>query len=490
MSDGVVNLSLIAPELALAIGAMLLLMLGVFQTRNALVSVYWGALAAFAVSALLMLQVPGETVIGFSGLFISDGFAVAMKLLILLGSAVALIMSRPYLKETGLARFEFPVLVVIATLGMLMMVSANSLMSLYVGLELQSLSLYVLASFHRDSTRSAEAGLKYFVLGALSSGLLLYGSSLLYGYTGSTEFGVIKSTLSALQSSGDSLSGGIVFGLVFVLAGLIFKISAVPFHMWTPDVYEGAPTPVTAFFAGAPKVAAMALLMRVLYGSLHDLLPQWQMIIMVVSVLSMLLGAIAAIAQTNIKRLMAYSSIGHVGYALVGVAAGTQAGVEGVMIYMALYLVMTVGSFLCILAMHRADGMVEDISELSGLSSTRPGLALALATFMISLIGFPPFAGFYGKLYVFKAAIDADLFVLAIIGVVTSVIGAFYYLRIVKIMYFDEPSVPLEPIPDRSSSLALLVTAVTASPAAILLVPMIVPAFARAAATLYPLAGG
>jgi NADH-quinone oxidoreductase subunit N len=334
-------------------------------------------------------------------------------------------------------RFEYPVLILLASTGMMMMVSANDLIALYLGLELQSLSLYVLAAFKRDSGRATEAGLKYFVLGALSSGMLLYGASMIYGFAGSTNFAQIATALNGQASI------GLVVGIVFLSAGLAFKVSAVPFHMWTPDVYEGAPTPVTAFFAVAPKVAAMALFVRAILTPFGDIAHEWQQIIIVVSALSMLLGAFAAIAQTNIKRLMAYSSIGHVGYALIGLAAGTEEGVRGILIYLAIYLAMNVGTFACILCMRQKDQMVEGVSDLAGLAKTHPGMALLLAGFMFSLAGVPPLAGFFGKFYIFMSAINAGLYVLAVIGVLSSVVGAYYYLRIVKIMYFDEASEPL-----------------------------------------------
>ena len=349
-------------------------------------------------------------------------------------------ISGDYLKATGSQQFEFPILVALSTLGMLLMISAGDLIALYLGLELSSLALYVVASFNRDSVKSTEAGLKYFVLGALSSGMLLYGASLVYGMTGSVSFSGIASVLK------DGTSLGVIFGLVFILAGLAFKISAVPFHMWTPDVYEGAPTPVTAFFAAAPKIAAMALLVRVVEQAFPHITGQWQQIIVFIAIASMGLGAFAAIGQQNIKRLLAYSSIGHVGFALVGLSAGTAGGVEGVAIYMAIYLVTTLGTFGCVLAMRREGGYVEDIDDLAGLSKTHPMMAFILAMLMFSLAGIPPLAGFFAKWYVFVAAVEAKLYALAVIGVVTSVVGAYYYLRIVKIMYFDEAKAPFLPM--------------------------------------------
>jgi NADH-quinone oxidoreductase subunit N len=334
-----------------------------------------------------------------------------------------------------MARFEYPILVMLASVGMMMMISANDLISLYVGLELQSLSLYVVAAIDRDSARSSEAGLKYFVLGALSSGMLLYGASLVYGFTGTTTFPEIA---AALNASGSSL--GLVFGLVFIIAGLAFKVSAVPFHMWTPDVYEGAPTPVTAFFAAAPKIAAMALFVRVMISPFAAVVQDWQQILVFVSIASMVLGAFAAIGQNNIKRLLAYSSIGHMGFALVGLASGSQEGAQGVIVYMMIYLISTLGVFACVLAMRRKGQHLEQISDLAGLAHNNKALAFVFAMLMFSLAGIPPLAGFFGKYFVFLAAVKSGLYALAIIGVVASVVGAYYYLRIVKIIYFDEPA--------------------------------------------------
>jgi len=424
------------PEIFLACAGMALLMVGVFRGEGSTRLVSWLAVAAFAVTAVLLVAVTDGRSVTFNGLFVADGFGLYMKLLVLVGSALAVIVSQDYLEREDMARFEYPVLFVFATLGMLMMVSANDLISLYIGLELQSLSLYVVAAFRRDTLKSTEAGLKYFVLGALSSGMLLYGASLVYGFAGTTDFALLAEAFAG----GETPALGLVVGIVFVAAGLAFKVSAVPFHMWTPDVYEGAPTPVTAFFAAAPKVAAVALFVRVMVGPFGDLVEQWQQIIVVTSLLSMALGAFAAINQTNIKRLMAYSSIGHIGYAMVGLAAGTPEGVRGVMIYMAIYLAMTVGTFACILTMRINGRMVEGTADLAGLSRTNPVLAAVLAIFMFSMAGIPPLAGFFGKLYVFMAAIEAGLYILAIVGVLTSVVACFYYIRIVKLMFFDEPT--------------------------------------------------
>ncbi len=445
------------PEIVLACLAMTLLMVGVFRGDQSS-----GAILGLAVAALVIVFFlialgvrTSASASAFGGMFVLDRYGDFMKILAVLGAIVTLIMSRQYCEKEGMQRFEYSVLMMFATLGMLMMISANDLISLYVGLELQSLSLYVVAAIRRDNLRSTEAGLKYFVLGALSSGMLLYGSSMIYGFAGTTSFPALAQVFAA---EGEGISFGLIVGLVFLTAGLAFKVSAVPFHMWTPDVYEGAPTPVTAFFATAPKVAAMALLVRVMMGPFGDLAGQWQQIVVFVSIASMLLGAFAAIAQTNIKRLMAYSSIGHVGYALVGLAAGTEEGVLGVLFYMAVYIVMNLGTFACILCMRRTGTMVETIEDLKGLSKTSPMMALALMIFMFSMAGIPPLAGFLGKFYVFMAAINAGLYELAVIGVLASVVGAFYYLRIVKYMYFDEAAEPFDEPIGREMALILVGT--------------------------------
>lgn len=426
-----------APEIFLAISSMLLLIFGVFRGDKSARTVSWLAVLALIVCGIILTSVQDGRMVTFGGQFVVDDFAHFMKWLVLIGSALAIVMAIRFNEQAGIAKFEYPVLIVFASIGMLMMVSANDLISLYIGLELQSLSLYVVASFRRDSRRSSEAGLKYFVLGALSSGMLLYGASLIYGFAGTTSFDGLATLFKGLGGEGPSV--GLVVGLVFVISGLAFKVSAVPFHMWVPDVYQGAPTPVTAFFAVAPKIAAIALFVRVLMGPFGVMIGDWQQVVIVLSVASMALGAFAAIRQTNIKRLMAYSSIGHVGYALIGLAAGTEAGVRGVLVYMAIYLVMNVGTFCCILAMRRTGRMVEGIDDLAGLARTHPLVAMAMAAMMFSMAGIPPLAGFFGKFYIFVAAIDAGLITLAVIGVLTSVVGAFYYLRIIKIMYFEEP---------------------------------------------------
>jgi NADH-quinone oxidoreductase subunit N len=429
-----VDLITALPEIVMALAASTLLMVGVFTRKGALRIVLGGSVIVIAVTMALIIAGPPGSSQAFGGLFLRDAYGDFMKVLVLLGAGLTMIMSLHYLEREEMARFEFPILMLFATLGMMIMVSAGDLLALYLGLELQSLSLYVIAAFRRDQLRSSEAGLKYFVLGALSSGMLLYGCSMIYGFTGTTSFAGLASALS-----GGEASIGLIVGLVFLTAGLAFKVSAVPFHMWTPDVYEGAPTPVTAFFATAPKVAALALFMRVMMGPFGDLVAQWQQIIVFVSIASMVLGALAAIAQTNIKRLMAYSSIGHVGFALVGLAAGTEDGIRGVGIYLAIYVFMNVGTFACILSMRQDGRLVEGITDLKGLGKTDPLMGAALAIFMFSMAGIPPLAGFFGKFFVFMAAIDAGLYGLAVIGVLASVVGAFYYIRIVKLIYFDEP---------------------------------------------------
>ncbi len=444
------NLIPALPEIFMVCVAMALLMLGVFQTggdEKAEVKtahlISHLSLTTLVLTLLLVVTVAGGRTLTFGGMFVNDTFAVFFKVLVLIASALAIIISQEYVTRQGMARLEFGILILLATVGMMMMISANDLIALYLGLEVQSLSLYVLASFQRDDARSTEAGLKYFVLGALASGLLLYGCSLVYGFAGTTSFDALAALFEASQDEAPSV--GLIIGIVFILAGLAFKVSAVPFHMWTPDVYEGAPTPVTAFFSVGPKIAALALFLRVMIGPFGDLAAQWQQIVVFISIASMVLGAFAAINQTNIKRLMAYSSIGHVGYALIGLAVAGQtgdgavreAGIQGVLIYMAIYLFMNLGTFACILCMRRSDHMVEGIDDLAGLSKSHPMMALALAIFMFSMAGIPPLAGFFSKLYIFLAAIEAELYGLAVIGVLSSVVAAFYYLRIIKVMYFD-----------------------------------------------------
>ncbi|RYE07962.1 MAG: NADH-quinone oxidoreductase subunit NuoN [Hyphomicrobiales bacterium] len=421
------------PELLLAVGAIVLLLGGVFFSENRSTGI--SVLSILLIIAVIGVSIwqPAEGVL-FNGGFIVDGFARYMKFLVLGGSAFALILSTSTAKAFGLDKFEYSILVLLATLGMMVMVSANDLMTLYVGLELQSLALYVVAAIRRDDPKATEAGLKYFVLGALSSGLLLYGASLIYGFTGLTQLDQIVGAIAGSQRS-----IGLIFGMVFLLAGVAFKISAVPFHMWTPDVYEGAPTPVTAFFASAPKVAAMALIIRIVTVPFGPVTDDWQQVVVFLSIASMVLASFAAIGQNNIKRLLAYSSIGHVGFALVGLSAGTAVGVEGVAVYMAIYVGMTVAMFAALLSLRTENGFVETIPQLAGLAQKRPFVAAIIAIVMFSFIGLPPLAGFFAKWQVFLAAIDAQLFALAIIGMLASAVSAFYYLRIVKVMYFDEP---------------------------------------------------
>ncbi|MDB5525097.1 MAG: proton-translocating NADH-quinone oxidoreductase, chain [Rhizobium sp.] len=436
------SLTLSAPELILAIGALVLLMIGVFVGEKSVRPITYLAILLMLAAAVCVVFYHTDGV-AYNGAFLSDGFSRFMKVLALIGSAVALFLSVGLQEAEKIDKFEYPVLVVLATLGMLLMISAHDLISLYMSLELQSLALYVVAAMNRESSKSTEAGLKYFVLGALSSGMMLYGMSLVYGFTGHTNFTEIAQILG-----GETRSLGLVFGLVFVLAGVAFKISAVPFHMWTPDVYEGAPTPVTAFFAGAPKIAAMSIFVRVVIEAFQPIHSDWQQIVVFISIASMVLGSFAAIGQSNIKRLMAYSSIGHMGYALVGLAAGNQEGVSGVAIYMAVYVVMTMGTFAIILSMRGTDGQaLERVDDLAGLSTTNPLMATVLTALMFSLAGIPPLAGFFAKYFVFIAAIKAGLYWLSVIGVLASVVGAYYYLRIIKLMWFDAPARQIARVP-------------------------------------------
>lgn len=429
----------VLPELILAVGAMVLLMIGAFNGPKVTGLVTALAICLLIVVGVAEVMLPAGKLVTFGGSFIVDDYARFLKVLALTASAVTLLLSREFLEHESRRIFEYAILVLLSTVGMMVLISAGDLIMLYLGLELMSLALYVVAASNRDNAKSTEAGLKYFVLGALSSGMLLYGASMVYGFTGTVNFAGI----AAEAKTGNI---GLIFGLVFLLAGLCFKVSAVPFHMWTPDVYEGAPTPVTAFFASAPKVAALAVFTRVALTAFPGIMMQWQQIVVFVSLASMVLGSFAAIGQTNIKRLMAYSSIGHMGFALVGLAAGTQEGAQGVLVYIAIYVAMTLGSFAIILTMKRNGQPLESISDFAGLSRTNPAVAFFFAMFLFSLAGVPPLAGFFGKFYVFMAAIKSGLFVLAVVGVLASVVGAFYYLRIVKLMYFDEPTGALDPM--------------------------------------------
>ncbi len=469
------SLSIAAPEVVLACGAMTLLMIGVFRGDRSLAGLSWGAVIIYAIAGFFMMDDPVRG-FAFDGLFVADLFSDYLKVIIYGAAAVCTVIAIPYLRQAKSDKFEYPVLLMLGALGMGMMVSANDLLSLYIGLELQSLAAYVLAAFHRDEARSSEAGLKYFVLGALASGILLYGISLVYGFAGSTNFVALGANLNGESSI------GVIVGLVFILAGLAFKVSAVPFHMWTPDVYEGAPTPVAAFFASAPKAAAMGLLVRVSMEAFGGLADEWRQIITFMAVASMVLGAVGAIGQKSIKRLLAYSSINNIGFALIGLAAGTEAGIAGVLFYMGVYLAMTVGSFLVVLALRGPDGApIDEMDRLAGLSKTRPGLAAALAIFMFSLAGIPPMLGFWPKFSVFNAAIAADMYVLAVIGVVTSVVGAFYYLRVVKLAYFDDVAGEILPNESRVNGVVLTAAAVFCSPLGMLAITPLV-AWATAAA--------
>src|ERR1700710_1216875 len=421
----------VLPELVLAAGSMVLLMIGAYRGQQTTGVVSGLAVCVLVVTGRLGLMLPAGKLTTFGGSFIVDDFARFLKILALIGSAATLILSAEFLADPNRRIFEYAILVLLSTLGMMVLISAGDLIMLYLGLELMSLALYVVAASNRDNAKSTEAGLKYFVLGALSSGMLLYGASLIYGFTGTVSF-------AGIAAAAKTGSIGIVFGIVFLLAGLCFKVSAVPFHMWTPDVYEGAPTPVTAFFASAPKVAALAVFTRVALSAFPGIVSEWQQIIVFVAIASMVLGSFAAIGQSNIKRLMAYSSIGHMGFALVGLAAGTPEGAQGVLVYIAIYLAMTLGTFAVILTMKRNGQHVENISDFSGLSRTNPLLAFFFAMLLFSLAGNSPLAGFFFQFFVFFAAIKAGLFTLSVIGVITSVIGAFYYLNVIKVMYFDE----------------------------------------------------
>ena len=441
------NWGIALPEIVLACCAMGILLFGVLRKSDATFACTMLAVGALVLAGALVLSVePGS---GYHGLFVVDPFADFMKLLVITGAALSVVLALDYNEHEGIARFEFPVLVLTSTVGMMIMCSTANLMTLYLGLELQSLSLYVLCAFNRDDTRSAESGLKFFILGALASGLLLYGISLAYGFAGTMDFGELALTLAQPGTA----SAGLIVGVVFIVAGLAFKLSAVPFHMWTPDVYEGAPTPVTAFMSTAPKVAAIALLLRALEVPFRPVFEQWSGLIVLVSLASMILGALAAIGQRNIKRLMAYSSIGHIGYALIGLAVGTQEGIRGVMIYMVTYVFMSAGVFAVLIAMRRRGRPLEQIADLSGLGSTDPGLALIMTILMFSMAGIPPFSGFFGKLYVFRPAVESGFWTLAVVGVLTSVVGAFYYLRIIKVMYFDRAEPAFDP---RATSLTFV----------------------------------
>ena len=441
------NLNLIYPELFIGISMLILLLVGVFKKNSFnLVSKFTSLTLLAAIPMVYINDSVSAKLFGDN--YLIDGLSSFLKILILGSSAFVLSFSNQYIKDTKINQFEYPILIIAATLGMFVMVSSNNLIGLYLGIELQSLSLYVLAALNRDSVKSTEAGVKYFVLGALSSGLLLYGCSLIYGFTGSTNYYIIATNF-------DSHNIALLFGLVFILVGLAFKISAVPFHMWTPDVYEGAPTSVTAFFALAPKVAGFGAIIRILYVAFGNVFHEWQTILIFISVASMILGAVAAIGQTNIKRLMAYSSISHMGYGLAGLATGINEGVSASILYIFLYVVMNIGSFVCILIMKRKNIYLENIRDLSGLSKNHPVIAFSFTVILFSLAGIPPLAGFFAKFYIFMAVVKANLFALAIIGLIASVISAFYYLRIIKIIYFDPEQEKFDPITSKGIRVSL-----------------------------------
>ncbi|HZG44737.1 MAG TPA: NADH-quinone oxidoreductase subunit NuoN [Allosphingosinicella sp.] len=480
------DLTLVAPELLLTVASIALLLVAAWGGDRSAPLVTWLAVASLAGAAIITPVYYGVDALAFGGLLTGDLFAAFSRWLIYAAAAVALLAAMGWFARSKDYRAEFPVLILFSAIGMGMMVAATDLLTLYVGLELLSLSSYVLASFQRTDARSAEAGLKYFILGSLASGLLLYGISLLYGFTGSTLFSDIALALEQGAAAGHSPLGQL-FGIVFVLAGIAFKVSAVPFHMWTPDVYEGAPTPVAAYFSAAPKVAAMVLLTRIAVDAMGPAFDAWRQIIIFMALASTILGGVAAIGQRNIKRLLAYSSINNVGFALVGLAAAGQAGVASVLVYMAVYTVMTLGSFLVVMKMRDEDGQpLEAIDSLSGLARTRPGLALAMAVFMLSLAGIPPLFGFYPKLLVFDAAVQADLAWLAAVAVATSVIGAFYYIKIVKIMYFDEAAPLFSRVREPIAGALILIAALAVSPLGYLSIPYLEAITNEAAASIAP----
>jgi NADH-quinone oxidoreductase subunit N len=467
------NWTVALPEIVLACVGMATMVFGVLRKQDSTLLCTMFVIGGFLIAGLLVLT--RTSGFGFQGQFVADPFSAFNQILIISGASLSSILGLDWNRSQGIARFEFPVLMLFSTVGMMIMAAASNLMTLYLGLELMSLGLYVLAAFARDDVRSSEAGLKYFVLSALASGLLLYGISLVYGFSGTMDMASLRDLLLKPEGA----SAGLVVGIVFVLVGLAFKVSAVPFHMWTPDVYQGAPTSVTVFFATAPKVAAMALLLRVMGTSFGSLVGAWQSLVVIVSIASMLLGSVAAIGQSNFKRLMAYSSIGHMGYALIGLAVGSAAGVRGTLVYMVIYVFMTAGTLGCIMAMRRHGRAVEQISDLAGLGANDPALALALAVFMFSMAGIPLMSGFFAKLYIFLASVQAGLYALAVIGVLTSVVGAYYYIRIVKIMYFDAPAEGFDP---RPASLSFVVAATGLFTAFFFLFPAPVVAAAQAAA--------
>ena len=449
------QLQFLYPELFLAISGLSLLVWGVFKGNAATIKIVVLTLLAFIVAGGLIVHNYGLDAKLFGNMVVVDTFSSMLKLVIAIGISASLILSIGSLKDTGLFRFEYSILILLSGIGMMLMVSANNLLSLYVSLELQSLCLYVLAAIKRDDLKSSEAGIKYFILGALSSGLLLFGSSLIYGYTGSLDFDLIGGTIR--QNAG-MMAPGVVVGMVFLMAGLCFKISAVPFHMWTPDVYQGAPTSVTALFAIVTKIAAMGLLIRLLTVPFAAAFPQWSQILIFVSLASVILGSLAGLVQTNIKRLLAYSSIGNMGFALIGLLPGTPEGIASVVIYVTLYMIMTAGTFGIVMNMRRNGQSVENITDLTGLSKSSPATAYALASLMFSMSGIPPLAGFFSKLFVFQAAVAAGYMTVAVIGVVASVIGAYYYLRVIKVMFFDKSEEVLDVNPHTSRTAVIFVS--------------------------------
>ena len=426
----------IIPEIFLSISIFSLLIIGVF-IKNSFEIIYRLSIFVIFLIILIILSGDNEPAKIFSESFVIDKFSLYSKVLILLSAFFVLLISKKYIVDIKNNKFEYPIIILLSLLGMFIMVSSNDLILFYLGLELQSLALYILAAIDRDNIKSSEAGVKYFVLSALSSGLLLYGCSLIYGFTGSTNF-------EGIASSSGNFNTGTIFGMVFIIVGLAFKISAVPFHMWTPDVYQGSPTSVTSFFSVVPKIAGIAIFIKFLYLPFREVLSEWQYILVFMSIASMILGSVAAMGQTNIKRLMAYSSIGHIGYAIAGIAAGTENGFKSTLVYISIYVVMNIGAFACILLMKRGGKYIEEIEELSGVSKNHPLMSLGLLIILFSLAGIPPLAGFFAKFYIFMAVIESEMYTLAIVGLVTTVLSAFYYIRIIKIMYFDEPKKPFE----------------------------------------------
>ena len=426
------NIDFISPEIFISLAIMFLLILGVFKKKSSDL-IHYLSIISLLITGILILNNPSDTIITlFSGSFIIDNLSSFMKSLTILGGATILLISKKFLELSKIFLIEYPILILSSILGMMVMISSNDLIVFYIGLELQSLALYVLASFNRDQLKSSESGLKYFVLSALSSGLLLYGCSLIYGFSGSTNFDVIANTISSSHY-------GLTFGIVFILVGLSFKISAVPFHMWAPDVYEGSPTPVTLFFSVVPKIAALTVFIRFLYIPFINMIDQWQPILIFISIASMIFGAVAAIGQKNLKRLIAYSSIGHIGYALAGLSVGTNEGLQSSIVYISIYIVMNLGFFSCLLMMKKNDFYFETIDDLSGLSKNHPVLSVCFMIILFSLAGIPPLAGFFAKFYIFKSVIEQSMYFLAIVGLLSTVVAAFYYLRIIKVIYFDEP---------------------------------------------------